>query len=82
MALSLGPQKCPRKSPTVENASQGRLRKYPRNDETWMKNTTKYSRNIGKEYISRFSNKTLADRNIGPLCKCGCYQKMGLDNVK
>ena len=82
MALSRGPQKRPRKSPTVENVSQGRPRKRSRNDETWKSKTTKYHRNKGKEYISRFSNKTVPAPEIGPPCKCGCYQKIRLDNVK
>ena len=48
VALSRGPQKRPRKSPTVENVSQGRPRKHSRNDE-WKSKTTKYRRNKGKE---------------------------------
>ena len=82
VALSRGTQKRPRKSPTIENVSQGRPRKRSRNNETWKRNTTKYCRNKGKGYISRFSNKTITAREIGPPCKCGCYQKIGLDNAK
>ena len=40
VALSRGTQKHPRKSPTIENVSQGRPRKRSRNNETWKRNTT------------------------------------------
>ena len=63
VALSHGPQKRHRKSPTVENASQGRPRKRPRNDETWKRNTTKYRRNKGKEYI-HCANKYIMKNQI------------------
>ena len=69
VALSRGTQKHPRKSPTIENVSQGRPRKRSRNNETWKRNTTKYCRNKGEEYISNFSNKTITTMQVWMLSK-------------
>ena len=42
----------------------------------------KTKRNTGQEYVSRDTGKVVKKREVGPACNDGCYDKLGLDNIR
>ena len=58
-------------------------RKRSRNEDNWVTNVAKRQRNLGQEYKSPFTGKTVVGREIGPPCPCKmkCFEKIGHDTV-
>ena len=58
-------------------------RKRKRNEDNWVTNVAKRLRNLGKEYKSTSSKKTVARRQVGPPCTCKkkCYEQIGTENI-
>ena len=58
-------------------------RKRKRNEDNWVTNVAKKLRNLGKEYKSTFSKKTVPRRQVGPPCTCmkKCYEQVGTDII-
>ena len=58
-------------------------RKRKRNEEDWLANKAKRQRNLGQEYISKNTKKTVPKRELGPPCNCKnkCYEKVGIDII-
>ena len=59
-------------------------RKRKRDEDNWFANKAKKLRNLGQEYVSKFTKKTVPARQVGPPCTCKnkCYEKVGIDNIK
>ena len=57
------------------------LKKRLSNPSNWKKNIAKRKRNTGDEYVG-VSGKVEEKRKIGPPCKDGCFEKLGMDNVR
>lgn len=65
-------------------ASPSGVRKRPRNEEQWEKNVAKRKRNLGQEYQSHTTKKTVSARRIGEPCTCSkkCFDIVGRDNIQ
>lgn len=52
--------------------------------DKWSCKSKKRLRDSGEAYISRFTEKEVAARVVGPSCDCSakCYEKVGEDNIK
>ena len=46
------------------------------------KNKAKLRRNSGQEYVSTHSGKVVKRREVGEACKDGCFDKLGMGNIK
>ena len=58
-------------------------RKRQRNPEQWKKVKAKKRRNLGLAYESAKARGThISKRKIGPPCRCGCFEKVGMDNIR
>jgi len=53
-----------------------------RNPSEWKKNTAKRKRNSGEEYESSVTRKVVKKKEIGAPCRDGCFEKMGMNNIK
>ena len=59
-------------------------RKRSRNEDKWVQNVAKRQRNLGQEYVSKTTGKTVNQRKVGPPCTCKkkCYEQVGVDNIQ
>ena len=48
----------------------------------WARNQAKKKRNSGVEYFSIASKKVVPARKVGPMCKDGCFAKIGIENIE
>ncbi|KAK4326821.1 hypothetical protein Pmani_002678 [Petrolisthes manimaculis] len=53
-----------------------------RNPSEWKKNIAKRKRNSGEEYESSVTRKVVKKNEIGAPCRDGCFEKMGMNNIK
>ena len=58
------------------------VEKQGRNPSEWKKNKAKRKHNSGDEYMSTVTGKVVKRREIGTPCKDGCFEKMGMNNIK
>ena len=60
------------------------VRKRPRNESKWKKRAAKRERNLGNEYTSLVTGKSVGKRKIGPPCNCSrrCYNAVGQHNIE
>ncbi|XP_076058391.1 uncharacterized protein LOC143035331 isoform X3 [Oratosquilla oratoria] len=65
----------------LEAGVSGYTRKRSRNEEKWEKTKAKYARNKGEAYTSYTTKQQVAARAVGPACKCGCFDKVGMDSI-
>ena len=54
-------------------------RKRSVNKDEWIEKKAKKMRNLGKEYTTPRSKKTVRARQIGPPCQDGCFEKVNQD---
>lgn len=47
----------------------------------WQKNACKVKRNSGSAYVSRNTKREVVARKIGPPCNCGCFEKIGAEQI-
>ena len=68
--------------PDLSSPSQARVR--PRHKQKWKKSMAKTKRNLGQEYISVKTGKSVVARTIGRPCSCRkkCFQRVGEENIK
>ena len=59
-----------------------RSRKGIRQPDKWQKNISQKQRNLGKSYFSLKTKKVVAARKLGQPCKDGCFERIGMENVK
>ena len=58
-------------------------RKRSRNEEDRQVNVAKKRRNLGQEYVSKNTGKTVAKRQVVPPCTCRkkCFEILGVDKI-
>lgn len=66
----------------VEPCASGYTRKRRENTENWEKTKAKHARNKGETYTSYTTKQQVPARVVGPPCKCGCFDKIGLHKIK
>ncbi|CAL4099113.1 unnamed protein product [Meganyctiphanes norvegica] len=66
----------------VETCASSYSRKRQRNFENWKNIKAKVARNKGQMYTTCRTNQQVPARAVGKACKCGCFDKLGIVNIK
>ena len=66
----------------TDNDGPIRTRKRQCHVDQWKAVIAKRARNKGEEYKTLHGNALVPARSVGPLCKCGCMNSIGNENVK
>ena len=69
-------------SSSTSTVQHTRSRKRPVNKSKWKVSVSKKKRNLGEEYVSVKTKQAIKARTIGAPCKCGCFEKIGMDKIQ